>query len=99
MHASATHLRSSADPLFESAAKVLGPGVVGVVLSGGDSDASEGEQCIKQHGGTVLAQDEATSRAFSMPRSAIATGAVDRVLPLGRIGPAIVALVEERRRH
>jgi two-component system chemotaxis response regulator CheB len=62
------------------------------VLSGGLSDGAEGIRAIKCCGGTVLAQDEATADAFAMPRAAIATGAVDTVLPLDSIAAALVQL-------
>ena len=83
---------SSANPLFESAAEVLGPRVIAVVLTGYDRDGTDGVQAVRRAGGVVLAQDEVTSRSFAMPRSAIATGAVDAVLPLEAIGPALVGL-------
>lgn len=86
-------LLSSANPLFESAAAALGGRVIAVVLTGGGSDATDGVQAVKAAGGTVIAQDEATSQHFSMPRSAIRTGTVDHVLPLDRIAPALVSLV------
>lgn len=84
---------SSANPLFASAARATGKRTIGVVLTGGDSDATDGVQAIKQEGGIVIAQDRATSECFEMPGSAIGTGAVDYVLPLDRIGPALVSLV------
>lgn len=90
------HLRSSANPLFQSAARVLGPGVVAVVLTGGDSDASDGVQSVKAAGGTVIVQDEATSQCFSMPASAIRTGAVDYILPIQEIGPMLVKLAADQ---
>lgn len=91
------HLRSSANPLFSSAAEALGVGVLGVVLTGGDRDATDGVQAIRDGGGLVIAQDEATSEVFAMPASAIATGSVSRVLPLSEIGSAIVRLAERGR--
>jgi two-component system chemotaxis response regulator CheB len=87
------HLLSSANPLFASAAEVLGGRVLAVVLTGGDRDATDGVQAVRAGGGVVLAQDEATSAVFAMPRSAIETGCVDRVLPLADIAPALVELV------
>ena len=87
------HVFSSANPLFTTAADVLGP-VIGVVLTGMGRDATDGVQAVKQAGGTVIAQDEATSEWFSMPRSAIATGAVDFVLPLDRIGAKLLELLD-----
>jgi two-component system chemotaxis response regulator CheB len=91
------HLLSSANPLFISSAATLGPRVIAVVLTGFGSDGTDGVQSIKAHGGVVIAQDERTSQAFGMPGSAIETGAVDYVLPLEDIGPALVRLVNERQ--
>jgi two-component system chemotaxis response regulator CheB len=88
------HVRSSANPLFDSAAGVFEGRLIAVVLTGGDSDATDGVQSVREHGGLVIAQDETTSLAFGMPRSAIATGCVDQILPLGEIGPALRRLVE-----
>jgi len=86
------HVRSSADPLMTSAAASLGSRVIAVVLTGGDGDASEGVKAVKAAGGTVIAQDEATSRCFGMPGAAIRTGVVDYILPLDQIGPTLVML-------
>jgi len=88
------HVRSSANPLFTSAAHVLGP-VIGVVLTGMGQDGTDGVQAVKRAGGIVIAQDEATAEWFSMPRSAIGTGAVDYVLPLDRIGAKLVELLDQ----
>jgi two-component system chemotaxis response regulator CheB len=88
------HVLSSANPLFESAAANYGDSVVAVVLTGTDSDASEGARAVKDAGGCVIAQDASTSESFQMPSAAIATGAVDAVLPLNEIGPALTRLVE-----
>lgn len=88
------YVLSSANPLFESAAEALGGRVIAVVLTGGDRDATDGVQAVRSHGGIVLAQDEATAAHFAMPRSAIETGCVDRVLPLEAIGPELVNLVQ-----
>jgi two-component system chemotaxis response regulator CheB len=93
------HLLSSANPLFETAASVMGSAVVAVVLTGGGFDATDGVQAVKAAGGTVIAQDEATSRCFSMPASAIKTGVVDYVLPLEKIGPVVVELAMPRNSY
>jgi two-component system, chemotaxis family, protein-glutamate methylesterase/glutaminase len=85
--------RPAGDPLLVSAAAVYGARTLGVVLTGLNTDGSAGAQAIKWSGGMVLAQDQASSRAFAMPRAAIKTECVDLVLPLEAIGPAIVALV------
>jgi two-component system chemotaxis response regulator CheB len=89
------HVLSSANPLFASAARVFGPGVIAVVLTGYDSDGTDGVQAVKRYGGTVIAQDRATSEAFEMPHAAIGTGDVDLVLPLHDIAPALVRLAGE----
>lgn len=81
-------------PRREYAADAFEGRLIAVVLTGLDSDGTDGVQSVKAHGGLVIAQDQATSLAFGMPGSAIATGCVDRVLPLGEIGPALRRLVE-----
>ena len=86
------HLYSSANPLFESSARVLEGRVVGVVLSGSGTDATDGVQTIKGMGGTVIAQDPVESGFAGMPRAAIRTGKVDLVLPLADIPAALQRL-------
>ena len=88
---------SSANPLLESAAPIFNDRLIAVVLTGSGLDATDGVQTVKACGGIVIAQDEATSLHFGMPGSAIKTGAVDRVLPLQSIVPALVELVSGRR--
>jgi two-component system chemotaxis response regulator CheB len=89
-------VRPSADLLFESVAASFKHRAIGVVLSGTGSDGSMGVQAIKKMGGTVIAQDEATSEFFGMPNSAIQTGSVDFILPLKEIPSALVTLVTTR---
>ena len=86
------HLRSSANPLFESAAELFGPGVLAVVLSGTGRNGARGVAAVKERGGTVLVQNQSTSAYFEMPAAAIQTGAVDFVLPVDEIASAIVLL-------
>jgi two-component system chemotaxis response regulator CheB len=87
-------VRPSADLLFESVAGSHKERAIALVLTGTGSDGSMGVQAIKRVGGTVIAQDEASSEFFGMPGAAIHTGDVDFVLPLGEIAPALVTLVE-----
>src|SRR5438445_13354378 len=89
------YVRPSADLLFESVAAGSGDRAIAVVLTGSGHDGAMGVTAIKQRGGTVIAQDEASSEFFGMPSAAITTGAVDFVLPLDEIAPKLVALMEE----
>jgi two-component system, chemotaxis family, protein-glutamate methylesterase/glutaminase len=81
--------RPSADAALESIAAYARTLTIGVVLTGMGGDAAKGVKAVKSVGGTVFAQDEATSMIFGMPAEAIKTGAVDEVLPLDGIGAAI----------
>ena len=90
------YLHSSANPLFESAAYSLNGRVVAVVLTGSGTDGTNGVQTVKGMGGVVLVQDPATTAYATMPLSAIGTGAVDHVLPLGRIPSELIKLVTRR---
>jgi two-component system chemotaxis response regulator CheB len=86
-------VRPSADVLFESVAASFGRNAVAVILTGGDGDGAAGIQAVKRAGGITIAQDQATSESFSMPRNAIETGAVDYILPLEAIAPMLMSLV------
>lgn len=86
-------VRPSADLMFESVAAAYGDRAIAIVLTGTGHDGAMGVTAIKQRGGTVVAQDEASSEFFGMPSSAIKTGAVDMVLPLDEIAPKLVALL------
>lgn len=89
-------VRPSANVLFESVASRYSERTIAVVLTGLGSDGAQGVQAIKQHGGRVLVQDWATSKAFGMPQAAMKTGSVDFVLPLHVIARALVALTMVR---
>jgi two-component system chemotaxis response regulator CheB len=86
-------VRPSADLLFESVAAAYGERAIAVVLTGTGKDGSMGVTAIKQRGGTVIAQDEASSEFFGMPSAAIRTGAVDFVLSLDEMPEALQLLV------
>ncbi len=85
--------KPSVTPLFLSAARAYGARACGVLLTGMGRDGADGLRAIKEAGGPTIAQDEATSAVFGMPRAAIELGAVDRVLPLDDIPRALVELV------
>lgn len=87
------HCRPSVDALFRSAAAVYGAGVLAVVLTGMGSDGMSGARIIRECGGIVLAQDEASSVVWGMPGAVIMAGLAHRVLPLKAIAGEILRLV------
>ncbi len=88
--------RPSVDVLFESVSREIGANVVACLLTGMGRDGAAGLLEIKRAGGLTIAQDEASSIVYGMPREAALLGAADRVLPLSDIGPAVAALVRAR---
>ena len=85
-------VRPSIDVLFHSAARVCGARAIAVILTGAGSDGAKGAKAMKQAGATVIAQDRESSEWFEMPAAALATGAVDLCLPIGKIAKSLVAL-------
>jgi len=77
--------RPSVDFLFLSAAKFVGADAVGVLMTGMGKDGAKGMLEMKKAGSWNIAQDEATSVIFGMPREAIELGAVHEVAPLARL--------------
>ncbi len=69
------------DAFFESLARAQGGRAIAIVLSGNASDGSHGVKAVKQECGLTFAQDEGSAQHFGMPGNAIATGAIDYVLP------------------
>jgi two-component system chemotaxis response regulator CheB len=93
-HSELVHfVRPSADLMFESVAACYKYRAIAVVLTGTGSDGAMGSQAIKKMGGTVIAQDEASSEFFGMPGSAILSGSVDFILPLKEISIALLSLI------
>lgn len=86
-------VRPAADKLFMSMATTYKSRAIAVVLTGNGSDGALGVLAVKKHGGIAIAQDEATSEFFKMPKAAIATGQVDWVLPVEAIASKLVDLV------
>ncbi|MDD2499843.1 MAG: chemotaxis-specific protein-glutamate methyltransferase CheB [Geobacter sp.] len=80
----------SADVLFASCAPLYGSRMLAVVLTGMGNDGSKGVVAVKERGGQVLAESEDSAVVYGMPREAVATGCVDRVVPLPGISQAIL---------
>lgn len=87
--------RPSATFTFESVAQASGRAAVAIVLTGMGRDGVDGLQAVRQRGGKVIAQDEATSVVFGMPAAAIADGYADAVLPLPAIAPRLLQMVQK----
>src|SRR5215208_718728 len=94
--ASENGVRPAVDPLFRSAARVYGGRVIGVILTGTLDDGTAGIAAIREGGGVTIVQDPDEAFAPGMPRSAVASGLVDHVLPLRDIPVLLAALVEEQ---
>jgi two-component system chemotaxis response regulator CheB len=88
--------RPSVDVLFRSVACVYGSGALAVILTGMGQDGFRGCQAIREHGGTVLAQDEASSVVWGMPGYVANAGLAHRVLPLDQIAGEISRRVAAR---
>ncbi|WP_374358246.1 chemotaxis response regulator protein-glutamate methylesterase, partial [Chitinimonas sp.] len=82
--------RPSVDVLFRSVANVAGINALAVILTGMGKDGAMGMKELHDLGCWTIAQDEASCVVFGMPKEAIATGGVSEVLPLDKIGPALV---------
>jgi two-component system, chemotaxis family, protein-glutamate methylesterase/glutaminase len=87
-------VRPAIDVTMKSAAGVYRKDCLGVVLTGMGTDGTIGAACIKEAGGKVLAQDEATCAVYGMPASVFQSGCVDKVLPLPKIADEITRVCE-----
>ena len=76
--------------LFQSAAQLQGPGLLGVVLTGMGQDGLRGCESIRAAGGQVIVQEEASSVVWSMPGTVARAGLADLVLPLSQLGSEIL---------
>jgi two-component system chemotaxis response regulator CheB len=86
------HCRPAVDVLFRSAARTFGPGVLAVVLTGMGYDGLIGARMIREQGGCVLAQDQATSTVWGMPGAVAAAGLADKVVALDAMASEIMKL-------
>jgi two-component system chemotaxis response regulator CheB len=84
--------KPAVDPLFASAAQVWGSSALALVLTGMGSDGTSGAAAIVAAGGSVIAQDEASSVVWGMPRSVALAGLCSAVLPLDQIAPKVLRL-------
>lgn len=80
----------SVDVLFKSAAACAGADAMGILLTGMGDDGARGMKALHDAGARTIAQDEATSIVFGMPKEAIALGGVDEILSIDRVADAIL---------
>ncbi|MGC1463287.1 MAG: chemotaxis response regulator protein-glutamate methylesterase [Terracidiphilus sp.] len=92
------HCRPAVDVLFRSVARLYGTGVLAVVLTGMGSDGANGCRLIREQGGSVLAQDEASSTVWGMPGAVVNAGLAHKVLPLDAIAPEIIRIAGRANR-
>ena len=84
--------KPAVDPLFSSAIDVWQGGIMSVILTGMGSDGMRGGKDIVAAGGSVIAQDEATSVVWGMPGAAANAGICAAILPLNQIAPKLIRL-------
>jgi two-component system chemotaxis response regulator CheB len=89
--------RPAVDPMFRSAAASFGPNVLAIVLTGMGYDGVNGAQHIRERGGQVYVQDEASSIVWGMPGQVAAAGFANAVYPLSSLASEIVRRVAMKR--
>lgn len=89
--------RPAVDPLFESVAKLYGPAILSLVLTGMGSDGALGAKAIADAGGSVIAQDEASSVVWGMPGATANIGACSAILPLNDISVKVRSILGASR--
>ncbi|HEY0081405.1 MAG TPA: chemotaxis protein CheB [Pyrinomonadaceae bacterium] len=92
------YARPSVNVLFESAADVYQGHVVGVVLTGANTDGARGLAKIKSYGGLCVVEDPASAESSGMPQAAIAATTVDAILPISEIAPFLNQLAQHEPR-
>ncbi len=88
--------RPSVDPMLRSMAQIWGKRLLVAILTGMGSDGTKGGQAVVAAGGTVIAQDEATSVVWGMPGAAAQAGICSAVLPLPEIAPYLLKSANRR---
>jgi two-component system chemotaxis response regulator CheB len=89
--------RPAVDPLFRSASEIWGNAVLAVILTGMGHDGTKGAADIVAQGGSVIAQDEASSVVWGMPGSAANASVCSAVLPIDQIAPKLLRMFQGDR--
>ena len=85
----------SVDPMLSSAAAILGGGALGVILTGMGRDGAEGAKRLVEAGGSVMAQDEASSAVWGMPRAVADAGLAFAILPPDKLARRVASRIED----
>ena len=91
--------RPSVDVLFASVAKLAGAEAIGVILTGMGRDGADGLLAMRKAGAATLGQDAGSSLIYGMPKAAFELGAVERQLPLRKIGCEIATMTNKHHRN
>ena len=81
--------RPSADPMFASISHVYGRNTLGIVLTGIGTDGCQGARAILDHGGSVIAQDKASSVVYGMPKTVAEAGLCEAIVPIGEMANSV----------
>ena len=91
--------RPLVDVLFSSVARVAKDRALGVILTGMGRDGAQGLLAMRQAGASTLGQDESSCVVYGMPKAAFELGAVERQMPLEKLGPEILKLTNTKRQE
>lgn len=87
------HQKPSVEVLFNSVAKYAGANAIGAILTGMGNDGASGLLNMRQNGAYTIAQDEASSIVFGMPKEAIECGGAQKVVPLHQVAKTMIEAV------
>lgn len=88
--------RPSVEILFQSVAKYVGKNAIGVILTGMGNDGADGLVSMREAGALTIAQDEATSVVFGMPKVAFERGGTDKLVPLHKVVSEVMSMLSEK---
>lgn len=91
--------KPSVEVMFHSVAKYAGANAVGAILTGMGNDGAGGLLNMRQNGAHTIAQDEASSIVFGMPKEAIERGAAEKVVPLSNIAQTLIMFAQNKTQN
>lgn len=85
--------KPAVDPMLESMVPIYGAGILSCILTGMGHDGCDGARKVQSQGGTVIAQDEASSVVWGMPGAVAQAGICHKIVPLGQVAKTLVTLI------